>query len=61
MPLVHHPWCNWNYRPFAGCAMCERLYREYPLLDRDGNLIEDIAAVYFPDVVRVADGEEGGA
>lgn len=46
----HHIWCNWWGRPRAGCKLCERLFKEYPVYpgDKPGDLMKR----HFPQNVR---------
>ena len=48
----HHVWCNeFLWRPRAGCAMCDRLFRDYP----PGDLPEDdLMAKHFPQNIKHA-------
>lgn len=43
----HHAWCNFFMQPRAGCKMCERLYRDYPM----DVPIEEMVRKYFPEAV----------
>ena len=45
---THHPWCNFFGKPREGCKLCEKLYREYPVV---GESYGEMMAKYFPDVI----------
>ncbi len=46
----HHIWCNADYRkPANECQQCARLNASYPMEGMSG---DELAAKYFPDVIK---------
>ena len=43
----HHPFCNYFQSERKGCRLCDRFYRDYPVVDCD-----DLMLHYFPDMVK---------
>ena len=48
----HHIWCNFSAMAAAHeCKQCKSLYERYPM---EGTSVDELAAKYFPDVVKRA-------